>query len=129
MRDLLDILFVVPREVPGLLGPLKLQMILADYRFLDLISASLIDRMRDVGVKLVRRTFDLTQILSSQPRSTLVAIIASHVVLATAPTTPRSHLATRHRDERTVRPFDDLQISNNKRLVKCNRAESPQAVF
>jgi hypothetical protein len=129
MRELLDILFVIPGEVTGLLGPLKFQMVLFDHRLLNLISASLIDRMSDVCVKLVGCTFYFAQVLSSQPRSTLVAVVASHVVLATTPAAPGRHLATRHRDERTVRPFDDLQISNNKRLVQCNRAESPKSVF
>jgi hypothetical protein len=57
MRELLDILFVVPGEVPGLLGPFEFQMVFLDHRLLDLISASLIDRMGDICVKFVRCTF------------------------------------------------------------------------
>lgn len=63
VRDQLDVFFIVPGHIPGLLGTFEFQLVLPDNRLLDQIPASLIDRVRDIGVELIRRSFDILQIL------------------------------------------------------------------
>lgn len=65
MRDVLDVLFIVPGNIPRLFGSFEFQMVLADDRLLDLIAASLIDRMGDIGIKLVRSPFDILKVLGT----------------------------------------------------------------
>jgi hypothetical protein len=97
---------------------------------LDHIAASLIDRMSNIGIKLVGCPFDVLKVLRpSQTLAALVAVIAPHVIFRTAPTTPGGHLATGHRNKRTVRALDDFQIPNHKSMVQGDRTESPKAIL
>jgi hypothetical protein len=130
MRDVFDILLVVTGDISGLLGPLKLELILAYDRLLDQIAASLVDRMGDVGIELIGCPFDVLKVLGpSQALPALVAEIAPHMIFRPAATAPRCHLATGHRYKRTIRAFDDLQISYHESLVQGNRTESPEAIL
>jgi hypothetical protein len=130
MRDVLDVLLVVPGNIPGLLGPLELQSVLAYHRMLDQVAASLVDRVSDIGIKLIGCPFDVLKVLGpSQTLAALVAIIAPHVIFRTATTTPRGHLATGHRNKRPIRALDDLQIPNHKSMVQGDRTESPKAIL
>jgi hypothetical protein len=130
MRDVLDVLLVVPGNVPGLLGPLELQSVLAYHGMLDQVAASLVDRVCDIGIKLIGCPFDVLKVLRpSQTLAALVAVIAPHVIFRTAPTTPRGHLATGHRNKRPIRALDDLQIPNHKSMVQRDRTESPKAIL
>jgi hypothetical protein len=97
---------------------------------LDHIAASLIDRVSNIGIKLVGCPFDVLKVLRpSQTLAALVAVIAPHVIFRPAASTPRSHLAAGHRYKRTIRAFDDLQIPYHESLVQGDRTESPEAIL
>lgn len=65
MWNVLEILFVVSGNIPWIFGPFEFQIVLADDRLLDLIAASLIDRVGDICIKLVRSSFDILKILGT----------------------------------------------------------------
>ena len=39
------------------------------------------------------------------------------------------HFSAGHGDERSVDSLNDLQVSNDERMVNCNGAEGPKAIF
>ena len=130
MRDEFDVLFVVPRNISGLLGSFEFQMVLADDGVLDLIATSLIDRVGDIRVKLIRGPFDILQILgTTEPFSALIAVVAAHVVLRATAAASGRHFAARHGHERTVCSLDDFQIPDHKSMVKSDRAEGSESVL
>ena len=84
--------------------------------------------MGDIGVEFVGRVIFGTTVVTD-PRATIVAIIAADVILVSAATTAIGELAAGHGDKWTVAPFDDLQIAYDKAVVEGNGTEGAQAIL
>jgi len=126
----IEVFFIVARDVAGLLRTFEFQRVLADDRLLDHISAGLIDRVGDVRVEFVRSTFDVAKVLrASQTRAALIAVMAAKMIFRPAAATTCGHLATGHRHEGTVGPFDDLQIADHETMIERDGTEGPEAIF
>jgi hypothetical protein len=85
--------------------------------------------MSDICIEFIWRAFHIPKVLAAKTCTTLIAVVTSHVVFASATSAPGGHLATRHRHKRTIRPLDNLQISHNKRLIEGDGAEGSQAIL
>jgi len=109
---------VVSRDIAGLLRPLKLVMILADDALLNHLTTAGIDRMGDVGIQLRPAVLVFDGSIFLQPQPALIAISGLQVVLAAALGAVGRQLSAGHRHERTVSPFDNLEITDHEAIVK-----------
>ncbi len=131
LRAAVGIFIVVSRLVPRKLGSLQLEHIFADHGALNEISAGLVDRVSDIGVKLVGvSSLDLSQILwASQPGAALVAVLAAQMVFVATTTAASRHFSAGHGYEGTIRPFDNLQVSDDETMVDGDRTERSEPIL
>jgi hypothetical protein len=55
--------------------------------------------------------------------SALIAEIGTQMIFRSTCPTVTSQLSTRHGNKRTVRSFDDLQVSHHKAVIECDTAK------
>jgi hypothetical protein len=128
----IKVLIVVTRFVVWLFRTIEFDNVLTDHRVLNHVPTSLIDRVRDVCVHLVRAAapFDFANVLrTAKPRATLVAIAAAKMILVTALSTACRHLSAGHGNKRSVHPFNDLQVANDKRMIDGDGTESSKTIL
>src|SRR4029077_7634683 len=90
---------------------------------LDVFAARRIDRMRDVRVQLGPAVGAAQRPILVELGAAIIAMARSQVILATAGGAAIGELAARHRHERALGAFDDLQIADDEAIVKRDRAE------
>lgn len=119
---------IVTGDIARLLGAFQLQMILLHHVVLDHIAARLIDGMGYIGIEFIGGVVLPTAIISD-PRATVVAVIAADVIFVAASRTTIGQFPAGHRHKGAMASFDNLQVSDDKTIIKGNGAEGSQAIF
>ena len=109
---------VVSRDVAGKLRPLEFGMEFANHAVLNHLAAARVDRVRDIGIELGPAVLVLDGPIFLEPQSALVAKAGLEVVFTAALRAMGGQFAARHGHKRAIRSFDDLQIPNDKAIVK-----------
>ncbi len=124
----LGVVLVVVANVAGLQCPQPFHVQRFEYDALDVVAATRVDGVGDVGVQLdaIGGQIPLTAPFI-QARATLIAMPRAQVVLVTATGATVGQLSARHGDERALRAFNDLEVTNDETIVKRDAAESLQS--
>ena len=79
--------------------------------------------MGNVGIELGAAVFILDQPVLGQPFAALIAMGGSQMIFAAALRAVGRQLSAGHGYEGTIRTIDDLQIANDKTIVKGDRTK------
>jgi hypothetical protein len=109
---------VVARNVAGELRPLEFGVEFANHSVLNHLAAAGVDWVRDIGIEFGAAVLILDDPIFLEPQSALVAKGGFEVIFAAALGAMGRQFAARHGHKRAIRPFNDLQIPDDKAIVK-----------
>jgi hypothetical protein len=119
----IGIKIVVGRAVTGQFRLLDLLVIGVDDGVLDTLATGGVDGVGDVGVELGSAIHIAGRSFFIEASATLIAIAGSQMILVATMRTAISQLSTGHGDKEAFGPFNDFEISNDKRVVEGDTAE------
>ena len=95
---------------------------------LDHFSAFRIDGVCDICIQFRTPVFFLDRDLFGLTGTALVAKLCPKVVLIVASRAMRSQLTAGHRDERSVRALNDLEVTNDEAIIESNGTKPLEAI-
>jgi len=119
----INIEVVVSRNVARGFGSADFFLELSYYRLLNHFSTARVDRVGNVGIQLGTALVVGGHPIGIERGAALVAMVRTKVVFCAALGAVRSQLATGHRHKRSARALDDFEVSNDKTIVKRDRAK------